>query len=377
MDRIDCIVAGAGLVGLAVARDLAQRGLEVLILEAADAIGTETSSRNSEVIHAGIYYEPGSLKARLCVEGKERLYAYAAEKGVPHRRCGKLIVATDPAQLPVLEAIKARAAASGVNDLELIPAEAAIEMEPALRCTGALISPSTGIVDSHALMLAYLGDAENAGAMLSLNTEIVSGRIDGAGFRAPDARPRDGRDFRNRRPQPGQRRRPRRQCARHSARGLSAERTVPPLHYARGCYFSVTGKRAFSRLIYPVPEPGGLGVHLTLDLSGSMRFGPDVEWIQAKDCTVNSRARRPFLRRNPQILAGCRRRQPEPHLQRHPPKTVGAGRARGRLHDPGTRRPWPGRAGQSVRHRKPRPDQFAGNRGSRRSFAVQGLMYPF
>lgn len=286
MDRIDCIVAGAGLVGLAVARELAQRGQEVLILEAADAIGTETSSRNSEVIHAGIYYEPGSLKARLCLEGKGRLYAYAAEKGVPYRRCGKLIVATDPAQLPVLEAIKARAAASGVHDLELISREAAIEMEPALRCTGALISPSTGIVDSHALMLAYLGDAENAGAMLSLNTEIASGRLDGEGFVLQTRDHETGEMFEI--------------GARNlvNAAGLGANAlaaaldgfpasAVPPLHYARGCYFSVTGKRAFSRLIYPVPEPGGLGVHLTLDLSGSMRFGPDVEWIQSKDYTVN------------------------------------------------------------------------------------------
>jgi L-2-hydroxyglutarate oxidase LhgO len=286
MERVDCIIAGAGVVGLAVARELAMRGLDVLILEAADAIGTETSSRNSEVIHAGIYYQPGSLKAELCLQGKALLYQYAAERGVPHRRCGKLIVANDPAQLPVLDAIRTRAASCGVDDLELMSGQAATAMEPSLRCHAALLSPSTGIVDSHALMLAYLGDAENAGAMLSLNTEILSGRIDGAGFVLQTRDRSTGERF-----EIGAKRLI--NAAGLGANALAANlqgfpaELVPPLHMARGCYFAVTGKPAFSRLIYPVPEQGGLGVHLTLDLAGSMRFGPDVEWIDTKDYTVD------------------------------------------------------------------------------------------
>ncbi|MBP0439479.1 NAD(P)/FAD-dependent oxidoreductase [Tianweitania sediminis] len=288
MDRVDCIVAGAGVVGLAIARELSLRGLEVLILESADAIGTETSSRNSEVIHAGIYYEPGSLRAELCLEGKQRLYTYAAERGVPHRRCGKLIVATEPAQVPVLAKIRKRAESCGVHDLELIPGEAAVAMEPALRCHAALVSPSTGIIDSHALMLAFLGDAENAGAMLSLNTEILSGRIGSDGFVLQTRDGKTGERF-----EIGTTRLV--NAAGLGANALAAQLQgfppdhVPPLYMARGCYFAAAGKPAFSRLIYPVPEPGGLGVHLTLDLAGSMRFGPDVEWIDTKDYSVDPR----------------------------------------------------------------------------------------
>lgn len=286
MERVDCIVAGAGVVGLAVARGLAMTGLDVLIVEAADAIGTETSSRNSEVIHAGIYYEPGSLKARLCLEGRALLYAYAAERGVPHKRCGKLIVATSPAQIPVLEAIKKRAALCGVRDLDLLTADAAGELEPALQCSAALRSPSTGIIDSHALMLAYLGDAAGAGATLSLNTEILSGRTDDNGY-VLRTRDRDTQEVY----EIGTKRLV--NAAGLGANALAAgisgfpAEAIPPLFMARGCYFAVTGKPAFSRLIYPVPEPGGLGVHLTLDLAGNMRFGPDVEWIDIKDYSVD------------------------------------------------------------------------------------------
>lgn len=182
MDKVDCIIAGAGVVGLAIARALARRGIEVLVLEPEEAFGTGTSSRNSEVIHAGIYYPTGSLKAQLCVEGKARLYAYARAFDVPHRRCGKLIVATDAAQVAALEGIRARAEAAGVTDLRLLSEAEARAMEPELACKAALLSPSTGIVDSHALMLSLLGQAEQAGALLSLGTRVAGVRATGQGF---------------------------------------------------------------------------------------------------------------------------------------------------------------------------------------------------
>lgn len=286
MDTVDCVVAGAGVVGLAVARQLARRGLETLVVEAAGAIGTETSSRNSEVVHAGIYYPIGSLKAQLCVSGRKLLYAYARERGIPHRRCGKLIVATSPQQEGTLAAILAKAPACGVDDLAMLEAGAAMAMEPSLRCTAALHSPSTGIIDSHALMQALLGDAEERGAALSLNTEVLSGRIEGerAVLRTRDAATGADHEIAAR--------------AFVNAAGLGAnalarslegldDAFVPELHYARGNYFSVSASSAFSRLIYPVPEPGGLGVHLTLDLNGGMRFGPDVEWIAEKSYAVD------------------------------------------------------------------------------------------
>ncbi|GAA2883797.1 L-2-hydroxyglutarate oxidase LhgO [Aminobacter niigataensis] len=288
MDSVDCIVAGAGVIGLAVARELARRGMETIIVEAANAIGTETSSRNSEVIHAGIYYPQGSLKAKLCVAGRDRLYAYAAERNIPHKRCGKLIAATLPGQEATLAGIIDKARACGVDDLVMLSDAEAQALEPSLNCVAAVLSPSTGIVDSHALMLSLLGDAEEHGAYLSLNTEIVSGRIEADRFvlQTRDATTGNGFEI----------------AARHfvNAAGLGANslaaslegldpQFVPELKLARGSYFSVTGKPAFSRLIYPVPEPGGLGVHLTLDLNGGMRFGPDVEWIDTKDYAVDPR----------------------------------------------------------------------------------------
>lgn len=292
MDQVDCIVVGAGVVGLAIARELSGRGLEVLVLEAADAIGTETSSRNSEVIHAGIYYPAGSLKARLCVAGRDMLYRYCTERGVPHARCGKLIAATSAEQAPMLAAITAAASANGVGDLKRLTAAEAQALEPALHCTAALLSPATGIIDSHALMLSLLGDAENGGAALSLSTRVVSGRVEPGRIvlQTLDAGSGEGFEI----------------AARHvvnsaglgavalarSISGLDAA-FVPTLHYAKGNYFSVTGRAPFSRLIYPVPEPGGLGVHLTLDLNGVARFGPDVEWTDGTDYRVDpSRADR-------------------------------------------------------------------------------------
>lgn len=282
MDQVECVVIGAGVVGLAVARALALGGREVMLLEAAPAIGTGTSSRNSEVIHAGIYYAPGSLKARLCVQGKRMLYDYCAERGIGHRRCGKLLVATAPEQLPQLQGIVARAVANGVHDLERLSAAQARAMEPALSCEAALFSPSTGIVDSHALMLALQGDVENAAGMVVLNAPVQQARC------TPSAIEVTTQD---------------RTCLRArtvvNAAGLQAPalasrftglepRHVPLAYFAKGNYFTLAGRAPFSHLIYPVPQAAGLGVHLTLDLGGQAKFGPDVQWVDsADDLTVD------------------------------------------------------------------------------------------
>ena len=280
MDQVECVVLGAGLVGLAVARALARAGREVVILEAEDAIGTHTSSRNSEVIHAGIYYPQGSLKARACVEGRHRLYEYCASHGVPHRRCGKLIVATSQAQREELDSIQKKARANGVTDVVEISASEAIGMEPALHCVAALHSPSTGIIDSHALMHAYLGDAEAAGAMLALKSRLDEVVFTGTAFelQVQDTRIK-AKTFVN--------------CAGirapSVARGITGfpADKAPPEFYAKGNYYSLAGRAPFSRLVYPVPEPGGLGVHITLDMAGQARFGPDVEWVDRIEYTVD------------------------------------------------------------------------------------------
>lgn len=275
-DSIDCVVIGAGVVGLAVARALALEGREVVVLEAADAIGTETSSRNSEVIHAGIYYPAGSLKARFCVEGKHFLYAYCAERGIPHRRCGKMIVATRPGQDAYLDKLRAQAIANGVDDLQLVDGAAARAIEPELACDAALLSPSTGIIDSHSLMLAYQGDAEAHGAMVAFLSPVLGGEVrnDGIDLRVGGAEPTTlrARLVVNAAGLGAQ-------AVASSIAGIPAAR-VPPLHYAKGNYFSLAGRSPFSRLVYPVPEPGGLGVHISIDLAGQARFGPDVEWIE-------------------------------------------------------------------------------------------------
>lgn len=285
MDQIDCVVIGAGVVGLAVARALALQGREVMVLEAADAIGTGTSSRNSEVIHAGIYYPQGSLKARLCVEGKELLYTYCAERGIGHSRCGKLIVATSDAQVAQLQGIIAKAAANGVHDLALLTREEARALEPQLVCVAAVHSPSTGIVDSHGLMLALQGDLENAGGLVVLNSPLAraewsQGAIiliaeDGTELQAKTVVNAAGLHAQS--------------LARRFA-GL-ADNHVPPSHYAKGNYFTLSGRSPFSRLIYPVPEAAGLGVHLTIDLGGQAKFGPDVQWVSAPDDLVVDPAR--------------------------------------------------------------------------------------
>jgi L-2-hydroxyglutarate oxidase LhgO len=283
VDRVDAVVIGAGVVGLAVARALATAGRDVVILEAEDAIGTHTSSRNSEVIHAGIYYPQGSLKARACIEGRERLYAYCADRRVPHRRCGKLIVATDSMQREELNGIRQKAHANGVTDLVPLSPAQARAMEPEVHCVAALHSPSTGIVDSHALMHAYLGDAERAGAMLALKCPLTRGvvRANGIELHVASADPIVAAQVVNsaglRAPSLARR-----------IEGYPAE-LAPPELYAKGNYYSLTTRPPFSRLVYPVPEPGGLGVHVTLDLGGRARFGPDVEWVDTIDYSVDPR----------------------------------------------------------------------------------------
>ena len=291
MGKIDCAVIGAGVIGLAVARTLAAAGRDVLILEAESAFGTGISARNSEVIHAGIYYAAGSLKARLCVAGRKQLYAYCAERGIGHRRCGKLIVATGEQQRAQLDRIAAAAAINGVDDLQFLSRDEARALEPALECTAALLSPSTGIIDSHALMLSLLGDAERDGAVLALNSPVTGGEIVDGGIvlnikLGASETAILARTVVN--------------CAGLGAQGISRRlrglppASVPPLHYAKGNYYALAGRAPFSRLIYPVPEAAGLGVHLTLDLGGQARFGPDVEWIDDIDYSVDPKRAEAF-----------------------------------------------------------------------------------
>jgi L-2-hydroxyglutarate oxidase LhgO len=281
--EIDCLVVGAGVIGLAIARALALAGRDVILVERHDAIGTETSARNSEVIHAGIYYETGSLKAELCVEGKGRLYDYCRAHGIAHRNCGKLIVAADIAQTPALEAIAARAKSNGVDDLAIVDAPAMRKLEPALHGAAAILSPSTGIVDSHGFMLALQGEAEANGAMIAFNTpfERASVMPDGFVVACGGAEPMRlaARQLVNSAGLGAQ-------AVAAAIEGLS-ETAIPPRRIAKGNYFLLQGKAPFSRLIYPVPEAAGLGIHLTLDLDGRARFGPDVEWVETLDYAVD------------------------------------------------------------------------------------------
>jgi L-2-hydroxyglutarate oxidase LhgO len=283
MESVECVIIGAGVVGIAVARALARAGREVLVLDAAEAIGTETSSRNSEVIHAGIYYPKDSLMARFCVQGRHMLYEFCAEHGVTAWRCGKLIVATSEAEAERLLGIKSRAEANGVDDLRLLSAAEAMALEPALRCTAALLSPSTGVLDSHAYMLALQGEAEEAGALFAFHSPVTGGCVTAAGVELAVG----GAE-------------PMRLAAALvvNAAGLHApalarqiegmpSQLVPRPYYAKGNYFTLAARAPFSRLIYPVPVSGGLGVHLTIDLGGQARFGPDVEWIDRLDYAVD------------------------------------------------------------------------------------------
>lgn len=283
MADIDVLIIGAGVIGLAVARELAMTGLSVILLEKEGEFGTHTSSRNSEVIHAGLYYPKGSLKAQLCVEGRRQLYDFCETHGVGHRRCGKLVVATTDDEITLLEDLKRRGMENGCEDLVMIDGQAAGAMEPALFCKAALFSPSTGIIDSHAYMLALLGDAEDAGAVIAYHAPFLRADRDVSGFKVfvAGAEPMQLR------------------CrflinaaglyapaVAGSIEGLSADH-VPVARFAKGSYFSLSGKSPFSRLIYPAPHSHGLGVHLTLDLGGQARFGPDVQWVDEIDYAVD------------------------------------------------------------------------------------------
>lgn len=277
MEQLDVVVIGAGVVGLAVARSLALAGSEVMVLEREATIGTGISSRNSEVIHAGLYYPTGSLKALLCVQGRAMLYDYCALRGVAHRRCGKLIVATSPSQLAALPALVDKARANGVHDLALWSAEQARALEPALHCLGAVHSPSTGIVDSHGLMLALQGDLEHAGGTVACRADVRSLRpvgqgievelVDGTQVLARTVVNAAGLDA----------------CSLALRTAGLAVQAVPTPRFAKGSYFSLAGRSPFQHLIYPAPEPAehlaGLGVHLTLDLGGQAKFGPDLQWV--------------------------------------------------------------------------------------------------
>lgn len=288
----DLTVVGAGVVGLAIGRAAALRGFSVLVLESEDGIGRGISSRNSEVIHAGIYYPQNSLKARFCVEGRRRLYPYLASHKVDHRKCGKLIVATSVSQIEGLKRLEAQAHINGVEDMCWLEKADVAALEPDLEAVAALLSPETGIVDSHGFMVALLGDMEGAGGIASFRSPIVSAHFDGSLFRIVAGLVGDTTEITSR--------------AVANAGGLWAsaiarkitgvEQEVPETYYAKGNYFTYTGATPFRRLVYPMPEPGGLGVHLTLDLQNRGRFGPDVEWIDQLDFIPNSTREGAFVR---------------------------------------------------------------------------------
>ncbi|HVL01759.1 MAG TPA: NAD(P)/FAD-dependent oxidoreductase [Dongiaceae bacterium] len=290
---MDCCIVGAGVVGLAIAHELAQRGHSVIIMEQADRIGSGISSRNSEVIHAGIYYPHGSLKAQLCVEGRDRLYRFCAEHNVAHRRTGKLIVAASPDQRDALAALQQHAAANGVTDLQWVDRATLQCLEPQVAGAAALLSPSTGIVDSHGLMLALQAGIEARNGIVCLKTEFRQAERHGDEFRVDAISVGEPCQFR----------------CRHliNAAGLGAQTVaarisgldttnVPLLHLCVGRYFSLTGPTPFQHLVYPLPEPGltGLGIHATLDLQGRVRFGPDTAYIHHEDYSVPDALRGTF-----------------------------------------------------------------------------------
>ena len=314
--RVDAVVVGAGVVGLAVGRELALAGLETLVVERHGQIGSETSARNSEVIHAGIYYPAGSLKAELCVRGKHLLYDYLAERHLPHARIGKLIVATRDEEREALDGIAARAEANGVADLQRLTAESVQSLEPHVRAVEALLSPSTGIVDSHQYMLALQGDLEAAGGVLALGSEVLEGALSRSGEHV--LRFADGSEVR---------------CgivinsaglaAAEIWQRLSAGQGCPPQQFAIGHYYSYTGSQRFRHLIYPTPVPGGLGIHATLDLAGQVRFGPDVRWVEQIDYRFDDSQRHAFADAIERYFPGLDRAELHPGYTGIRPKVSG------------------------------------------------------
>lgn len=292
MNQVEAVVIGAGVVGLAVARALAQAGREVLVLEAQHSIGTGISSRNSEVIHAGIYYASGSLKARLCVAGRDALYRYCDAKGVPHRRLGKVIVATSADEVPVLAKYRSQAAANGVHDLVDLSVEQVQALEPAVQCVAGLFSPATGIVDSHSLMLAYQADLEARGGLVVCDSAVVGGEVrereivlqvagsEVAELRADLVVNCAGLDA---------------QQVSRKLQGVAAD-AIPQRYLAKGHYFTLSGRSPFQHLVYPLANSAGLGVHVTLDMAGCARFGPDVHWIEGVDYRFEDGLRGDFAR---------------------------------------------------------------------------------
>ncbi|MBK8211361.1 MAG: NAD(P)/FAD-dependent oxidoreductase [Rhodospirillales bacterium] len=295
VERCECVVVGAGAVGLAIAHALAATGREVIVLEAAETFGTVTSSRNSEVIHAGLYYPPGSLKARFCRRGRDLLYPWLRDHGIEHLRCEKLVVATDEAEVDQLRGVQARALANGVEDIRWISADEARSMEPEVRCLAALHSPSTGIFDSHGYMLSLKGAAEALGAMFAFHSRVASGSVreDGILLRVETGGSvgtngtRGDESFEllcnivvNSAGLGAQ-------ALSRAIDGLSPA-SVPPLHYSKGCYFSLAGRPPFQRLVYPPPEHASIGLHYTRDLAGRGRFGPDAQWVESVEYTVDA-----------------------------------------------------------------------------------------
>lgn len=311
---LDCVVIGAGVVGLACAAHLARMGRDVVVLERHTLVGSETSSRNSEVIHAGIYYPEGSLKARLCVEGKALLYEYCGNHGVPFRNCGKIIVAADESQLDALESYQRQAEVNGAGSLGWLDAAQVHEMEPAVRAVAGVHSPTTGIIDSHAYMLSLQGELEAHGGMIAFGTAVESLALTGeriylqaagetlavrslvisAGLSAPDL-----------------------------ARQLLPD--TPRAWFARGHYYSYSGRPPFNRLVYPIAEPGGLGVHVTLDLAGQVKFGPDVEWCDSADYRFDDRRRTDFEKAIRRYFPGLEPHRLQPDYVGVRPKISGPG----------------------------------------------------
>jgi L-2-hydroxyglutarate oxidase LhgO len=291
MERVDCIVIGAGVIGLAVARRLALAGVETLLLERDAAPGTETSSRNSEVIHAGLYYSPGTLKARLCVQGRQQLYQYCDDRGVAHRRCGKLLVATSDAEVATLQGYADTARRNGVNDLEWLTPRAVAALEPAVHCTAALWSPSTGIVSSHELMQALLGDLESQRGTLACRAEVVGARLVTGAHVVCVRHDESDSEFTTRLLVNAAGLHA--QSVAQRLEGLGAD-TIPPLYLAKGHYFTLQGRAPFNHLVYPVASSAGLGIHVTRDLAGGVRFGPDVEWVSAIDYLFDETRRDAF-----------------------------------------------------------------------------------